>query len=77
MALHSMYPSRFYLDFHIFPDVGTEVIERDEGEPGDVDAVNLDAVHHLLGQIEDGILVGLDRLGGVDDKCERWVERFL
>ena len=59
---------RFYLDFHIFPDVRTKVIERDQGEPGDVDGVNLDALHHLLGQIEDGVLVWLDGLGGVDDE---------
>ena len=68
---------RSYLHFHIFIDVWAKVIERDQGEPGDVDAVDLDALHHLLGQIEDGVLVWLHGLGGVDDKSEWRVERFV
>ena len=33
-----------------------------------------DIVRHLAGQVEDGVLVGLDGLGGVDDEDERGVE---
>ena len=33
-----------------------------------------DQVRYLAGQVEDGVLVGLDGLGGVDDEDERGVE---
>ena len=32
---------------------------------------HLNALHHLAGEVEDGVLVRLDGLGGVDDECER------
>ena len=48
-----------HLNFHIFVDVGTKIIERDQSESWDIDAVNLDTIHHLLGQVEDGVLVRL------------------
>ena len=33
-----------------------------------------DQVRYLAGQVEDGVLVWLDGLGGVDDEDERGVE---
>ena len=66
-----------YLNFDILVYIRTVVVERDKGEPGDVDAVNLDTVHHLLGQVEDGVLVWFDRLGGVNDKHERRIKDLV
>ena len=42
-----------------------------------VNLVLHDPVGHLPGQVEDGVLVGLDGLGGVDDEDERGVERTI
>ena len=36
-----------------------------------------DLVFHLAGQVEDGVLVGLDGLGGVNDEDERGVQRSI
>lgn len=66
-----------YLNFDILVDIRTKVIEGDESEPGNVDAINLDAVHHLLGQVEDRVLVRFDRLGGVNDKHEWRIEDLV
>ena len=72
--------------FNISLDVRAVVVEGDEGvpdqghddllspSPRDVDPLAGDAVHHLAGQVEDGVLVGLDRLGGVDYEHEWGVE---
>ena len=62
-----------YLNFDILVDVWSKVIEWYQSEPWDVDAVNLDACDDFLSEIEDGVLVRLDGLGGVDDKHQRRV----
>ena len=36
--------------------------------PGNVDLFILDTVDHLAGEVEDGVLVRLNRLGCVNDK---------
>ena len=36
-----------------------------------------DLVRYLAGQVEDGVLVWLDGLGGVDDEDQRGVERTV
>ena len=66
-----------YLKFHIQVDGWAIVVEAEEGVARDVDPVLHDPVRHLPGQVEDGVLVGLDGLGGVDDEDERGVERTI
>ena len=66
-----------YLKFDIQVDGWAVVVEADEGVARDVDPVLHDPVRHLPGQVEDGVLVGLDGLGGVDDEDERGVERTI
>ena len=66
-----------YLKFHIQVDGWAIVVEAEEGVARDVDPVLHDPVRHLPSQVEDGVLVGLDGLGGVDDEDERGVERTI
>ena len=51
----------------------TFVVDSDNN----VSPVLHDLVFHLAGQVEDGVLVGLDGFGGVDDEDERGVERTV
>ena len=39
--------------------------------------MNHDLVCHLARQVEDGVLVGLDRLGGVDDEHQWRIENLV
>ena len=66
-----------YLKLHVQVDGGAEVVEGDKCVPRDVDPVLHDPVGHLAGQVEDGVLVRLDGLGGVDDEDQRGVERTV
>ena len=66
-----------YLKLHVQVDGGAEVVEGDKSVPRDVDPVLHDPVGHLAGQVEDGVLVRLDGLGGVDDEDQRGVERTV
>ena len=66
-----------YLQLNIPVDLPAVVVERDQLEPGDVDVVLHDSVRHPHGQVKDGVLVRLDRLGGVDDEDERRVEDLV
>ena len=45
--------------------------------PRNIDFIVHDPVRDLGGEVEDGVLVWLDGLGGVDDKHQRRVERFV
>ena len=51
----------------------TFVVDSDNN----VSPVLHDLVCHLAGQVEDGVLVGLDGLGGVDDEDQGGVERTV
>ena len=51
----------------------TFVVDSDNN----VSPVLHDLVFHLAGQVEDGVLVGLDGLGGVNDENERGVQRSI
>ena len=52
-------------DLDVLPEVRPHVVEGDEQVTGDVGVRVLDPVDHGLGQVEDGVLVRLHRLGGV------------
>ena len=45
--------------------------------PWNVYVLTLDAGDHLAGEVEDGVLVWLDRLSGINNKCEGRVEDLL
>ena len=66
-----------YLKLHVEVDGGAEVVEGDKSVPRDVDPVLHDPVGDLAGQVEDGVLVRLDGLGGIDDEDQRGVERTV
>ena len=59
---------------HVPPEVGTEIVEGDQQVTGNVGLCLLDSGHDLLGQVEDGIFVRLDGLGGIHYECERGVD---
>ena len=51
-------------------------VSRKHAVPGDVDPVLHDPVGHLAGQVEDGVLVRLHRLGRVDHEDQGRVQHL-
>ena len=74
-GLTYQYGHRNLTCLNILFDVWPVVVESDEEVGLDVGVCRLDGVDDPSGQVKNGVLVRLDRLGGVDDEHERRVER--
>ena len=61
-------------EVNVLSEVGAVVVEGDQEVARDVGLNLLDSGNDLLGQVEDGVLVGLHRLGRVHHKSEGRVD---
>ena len=65
------------IDDNVLVDVRTVIVESDQKVIRDVHVASFDLVHHPLGQVKDGVLVGLHRTGRVHQEGQRRVEDVL